>query len=60
MQADREVGTTLECGNGMFPVRAVDDDAGAAEAPPVVAGHDRVSYAFGQTAVVGMKNRNKP
>ena len=60
MQADREVGTTAECGDSMLPAGAVDDDAGAAETPPIVAGHDSVGYAFGQTAVVGMKNRNKP
>jgi len=60
MQADREVGTTAECGDSMFPAGAVDDDAGAAEPPAVIAGHDPIRYALGQTAVVGMKNRNKP
>ena len=59
MQADREVGTTPECGDSMFPAGAVDDDAGAAEPPPVIAGHNSVGYAFGQTAVVGVKNRNE-
>ena len=60
MQADREVGTTPECGDGMFPAGAVDDDARAAEPPPVIAGHNSIGYTLGQTAVVGMKNRNKP
>jgi len=59
MQADGEVGTTPECVDGMFPAGAVDDDAGTAEPPTVMAGHDRVGYAVGQTAVVSVKNRNE-
>ena len=38
----------------MFPAGAVDDDAGAAQPSAVVAGHDAVGDAFGQTAVIGM------
>ena len=59
MQADSEVGTTPECGDGMFPVGAVDDDAGPAEPSAVMAGHNRVGDAFGQTAVVRVNNRNE-
>ena len=60
MQADRKVRTTPEFGNCMFPTGAVDDDTGAAEPSPVMAGHDSIGYAFGQTAVVGMKKRHQP
>jgi hypothetical protein len=60
MQADRKVRTTPEFGDGMFPTGAVDDDTGAAEPPPVMTGHDSIGYAFGQTAVVGMKKRHQP
>jgi len=60
VQAHREVRTTLQRGDGMFPAGAVDDYASAAEPPPIMAGHNRIGYPFGQTAVVSMKNRNKP
>ena len=60
MQADREVWAEAECGDRVFPGGTVNDDAGAAERSPVMAGHNRIRDAFGQTAVVGMKNRNKP
>ena len=59
MQADREVRTTPECGDGIIPAGAVDDDAGAAEPSSIVAGHNGVGDALGQTAVIGMKDRNK-
>lgn len=46
MQADRELGTTTEFGNRMFPAVAVNDNARTAEPTPVIAADDGVCYAF--------------